>query len=81
LADTIDTWLRQGYAGRVGGQAEIFGFELGLFFVIIVVFGVETGKIGFVLHKKVFLRAYSLPPSPRLRGTGKLRRTGRDNAG
>jgi hypothetical protein len=31
----------------------LFGFVLGLFFVEIVVFGLKTHKIGFVLHKKV----------------------------
>jgi hypothetical protein len=31
------------------------GFELGLFFGFIIVFGRKMGKIGFVLQKKVNL--------------------------
>jgi hypothetical protein len=31
----------------------LIGFVLGLFFGEIVVFGLKTHKIGFVLHKKV----------------------------
>jgi len=38
----------------------LIGFELGLFFFQIAVFGAKSGEIGFVLHKKVFLCAIVL---------------------
>jgi len=42
-----------------GPKLALIGFELGLFFRKIIVFGRIMKKIGFVLHKKVY-REYSI---------------------
>ena len=42
------------YISRLGLNWVCFGFVLGSFFGQIFVFGLKTGGIGFVLHKKVY---------------------------
>ena len=47
--------------GLFGFELALIGFELALIFFQIAVFEAKSRKIGFVLHKKVFLCArYSI---------------------